>query len=36
MDDLPANGVVRAADIRTTAKENNICPSNSVSMQSRA
>ena len=31
-----ANGAVRAADIRAAAKENNIRPSNSVSMQSMA
>jgi hypothetical protein len=31
-----ANGVVRAADIRAAAKENTICSSNSVSIQSMA
>ena len=31
-----ANGAIRAADIRVAAKENNIRPSNLVSMQSMA
>jgi hypothetical protein len=31
-----ANGAIRAADIRAAARENNIRPSNSVSMQSMA